>query len=397
MELIRGLHNLPAGGATRSGAPRECVATIGNFDGVHRGHQAILEQLKSLSRSAGLPVTVVIFEPQPREYFAGDQAPPRLTRLRDKVELLAAHGADRILCLPFNDALRSLTARQFIERVLIDGLRVRHLVVGDDFRFGCDRAGDFALLEAVGRERGFAVEHTRTFTLDDERVSSTRVRTLLASGNFCQAARMLGRPFAFQGRVVRDRQLGRTIGVPTANIPLTRWPLALRGVFACATRLPDGSWAPSVANIGWRPTVGAHQPMLEVHVLDRQLDLYGESLSVVPCARLRGETKFADFDTLVTQIHHDLDQARRYFQAPDAAPASDQAPQTAPAIQAPAAPDALQTATTENPGDRVSVSGGLASLAPPPARFPLASAPLPHETAAADSPPGPSRDTRTDE
>ncbi len=130
MELIRGLHNLPAGGATRSGAPRECVATIGNFDGVHRGHQAILEQLKSLSRSAGLPVTVVIFEPQPREYFAGDQAPPRLTRLRDKVELLAAHGADRILCLPFNDALRSLTARQFIERVLIDGLRVRHLGVG---------------------------------------------------------------------------------------------------------------------------------------------------------------------------------------------------------------------------------------------------------------------------
>lgn len=350
MELIRGLHNLPKGRDV-AGDERGCVATIGNFDGVHLGHQAILEQLQALSQAADLPVTVVVFEPQPREYFAADQAPPRLTRLRDKVELLAAHGADRILCLPFNDALRSLTANQFIERVLIDGLHVRHLVVGDDFRFGCDRAGDFTLLQAIGKARGFAVEHTRTFALDDERVSSTRVRTLLASGNFYQAARMLGRPYAFKGRVVRDRQLGRTIGVPTANVPLTRRPLAMRGVFACATRLPDGEWAAGVANIGWRPTVGSDRPMLEVHLLDREVDLYGQSLTVVPCARLRGEVKFDNFDALVTQIHRDLAAARAYF------------------------PLAQQSGGEASPRMSPCAAARL-----PQARFPLASAPLPPET-----------------
>ncbi|MGQ7245211.1 bifunctional riboflavin kinase/FAD synthetase [Salinicola sp. V024] len=372
MELIRGLHNLPtvADAAQRRALPG-CVATIGNFDGVHLGHRAILEQLRTLSRAAGLPVTVVIFEPQPREYFAGDQAPPRLTRLRDKVALLKAQGADRILCLPFNDALRSLTARQFIERVLIEGLQVKHLVVGDDFRFGCDRAGDFTLLQAVGREQNFAVEHTRTFVLDDERVSSTRVRTLLASGNFFQAARLLGRPYGYQGRVVRDRQLGRTIGVPTANIPLTSRPLALRGVFACATRLPDGEWVAGVANIGWRPTVGADRPMLEVHLLDREIDLYGQSLTVVPCARLRGETKFDDFSELVAQIHRDLDSARHYFRlalSPTRRPA-----------------ESLASSLTEAETDAAE-SGGLCAATMPQARFPLASAPLPLDTAAAEHP-----------
>ncbi|WP_110692393.1 bifunctional riboflavin kinase/FAD synthetase [Salinicola halophyticus] len=372
MELIRGLHNLPtvADAAQRRTLPG-CVATIGNFDGVHLGHRAILEQLRTLSRAAGLPVTVVIFEPQPREYFAGDQAPPRLTRLRDKVALLKAQGADRILCLPFNDALRSLTARQFIERVLIEGLQVKHLVVGDDFRFGCDRAGDFTLLQAVGREQNFAVEHARTFVLDDERVSSTRVRTLLASGNFFQAARLLGRPYGYQGRVVRDRQLGRTIGVPTANIPLTSRPLALRGVFACATRLPDGEWVAGVANIGWRPTVGADRPMLEVHLLDREIDLYGQPLTVVPCARLRGETKFDDFSELVAQIHRDLDSARHYFRLallPTHRPA-----------------ESLASSLTEAETDAAE-SGGLCAATMPQARFPLASAPLPLDTAAAEHP-----------
>jgi len=375
MELIRGLHNLPTvSDAAQRRTLRGCVATIGNFDGVHLGHRAILEQLRTLSRAAGLPVTVVIFEPQPREYFAGDQAPPRLTRLRDKVALLKAQGADRILCLPFNDALRSLTARQFIERVLIEGLQVKHLVVGDDFRFGCDRSGDFTLLQAVGRERGFAVEHTRTFVLDDERVSSTRVRTLLASGNLFQAARLLGRPYGYQGRVVRDRQLGRTIGVPTANIPLTSRPLALRGVFACATRLPDGEWVASVANIGWRPTVGADRPMLEVHLLDREIDLYGQSLTVVPCARLRGETRFEEFSELVAQIHRDLDSARHYFRQ-----ASLQTRQsTEPGV-----------AESAGPGVDTADTGGLCAATMPQAQFPLASAPLPLDASSAAAPAGP--------
>ncbi|WP_148255231.1 bifunctional riboflavin kinase/FAD synthetase [Aidingimonas lacisalsi] len=308
MQLIRGLHNL-------RDAHHGCVATIGNFDGVHRGHQAILDQLRERARDQRLPVAVVVFEPQPREYFAGDQAPPRLTRLRDKVRLLAAYGAERVLCLPFNEALRCLTAREFIDRVLVDGLGVRHLVVGDDFRFGRERDGDFALLAEVGAERGFGVEHTRAFLLDDERVSSTRVRTLLTSGNFFQAARMLGRPYQLSGRVVVDQQLGRTIGMPTANLPLLPQPLALRGVYAVVSTLPDGRRLPGVANIGWRPTLGSTRPVLEVHLLDLDEDLYGMRLLVTPCVRLRGEIRFDGLESLKQQIHRDRQRARAFFAA----------------------------------------------------------------------------------
>ncbi|RUR25696.1 bifunctional riboflavin kinase/FAD synthetase [Vreelandella andesensis] len=308
MHVIRGLHNLTA-------AHRGCVATIGNFDGVHRGHQAILQQCREHSARLNVPLTVVVFEPQPREFFAGDQAPPRLTRLREKVRLLRDHGAEQVLCLPFNDALRSLTGREFIDQVLIEGLGVKHLVVGDDFRFGCDRRGDFNLLEVVGQVEGFGVEHTRTFKVDDERVSSTRVRTLLASGNFEVAARLLGRPYSLHGRVVRDQQLGRTIGVPTANLPLLPQPLTLRGVFAVVAELANGQRYPAVANVGFRPTVGSDRPTLEVHLLEFSGDLYGQRLTVYPCARLRGEVKFDDFNALKTQIEHDQARARRYFAA----------------------------------------------------------------------------------
>ncbi|MCW4149766.1 bifunctional riboflavin kinase/FAD synthetase [Halomonas sp. 18H] len=306
MQVIRGLHNL-------RDEHRGCVATIGNFDGVHRGHQAILEQLLERARVLSLPVTVVVFEPQPREFFAGDQAPPRLTRLRDKVRRLAELGADRVLCLPFNDALRSLTAHEFIERVLVQGLGVRHLVVGDDFRFGCDRRGDFELLQSVGPESGFEVEHTRTFLLDGERVSSTRVRTMLACGNFQQAADMLGRPYQLAGRVVRDRQLGRTIGVPTANLPQPPLPLALQGVYAVKVELPDGQMADGVANIGWRPTVGSVCPVLEVHLFDFEGELYDQRLTVTPCAKLRGELKFDGLEALKAEIRADQARARRFF------------------------------------------------------------------------------------
>ncbi|SDO83136.1 riboflavin kinase / FMN adenylyltransferase [Halomonas shengliensis] len=306
MQVIRGLHNL-------RDEHRGCVATIGNFDGVHLGHQAILEQCREQAARLGLPVTVVVFEPQPREFFAGEQAPPRLTRLRDKVRLLGEAGVERVLCLPFNDALRSLTAEAFIRRVLIEGLGVRHLVVGDDFRFGCDRRGDFHLLTAVGEAHGFGVEHTRTFTVDDERVSSTRVRTLLASGNFEAAARLMGRPYRLGGRVVADQKLGRTIGVPTANLPQPVRSLALQGVYAVISELPDGRRLPGVANIGWRPTVGSTRPVLEVHLFDFDGDLYGERLAVLPCAKLRGEVKFDDFAALKHQIGLDLERARSYF------------------------------------------------------------------------------------
>ncbi|MDR5899396.1 bifunctional riboflavin kinase/FAD synthetase [Halomonas vilamensis] len=306
MRVIRGLHNLTS-------ADRGCVATIGNFDGVHRGHQAILQQCREHAARLQAPLTVVVFEPQPREFFAGEQAPPRLTRLREKVRLLMKHGAERVVCLPFNDALRSLTGREFIDQVLIEGLGVKHLVVGDDFRFGCDRRGDFTLLEAVGREMGFGVEHTRTFTIDGERVSSTRVRTMLASGNFRAAATLLGRAYSLSARVVRDQQLGRTIGVPTANLPLLPQPLTLRGVFAVVAEREDGTRYPGVANVGFRPTVGSERPTLEVHLFDFAGDLYGERCTVYPCARLRGETKFDDFDALKDQIKRDQARARRFL------------------------------------------------------------------------------------
>ncbi|WP_447554103.1 bifunctional riboflavin kinase/FAD synthetase [Vreelandella sp. EE22] len=312
MHVIRGLHNLGA-------AERGSVTTIGNFDGVHRGHQAILQQCREHAVRFDVPLTVVVFEPQPREFFAGEQAPPRLTRLSEKVRLLGQHGADRVLCLAFNDSLRSLTGREFIDQVLIEGLGVKHLVVGDDFRFGCDRQGDFELLKTVGDVEGFEVEHTRTFSLDDERVSSTRVRTMLASGNFAAARRLLGRSYSLCGRVVRDQQLGRTIGAPTANLPLLSQPLALRGVFAVIAELEDGARYPGVANVGFRPTVGAKRPTLEVHLLDFSGDLYGQRLKVYPCARLRGEVKFDDFEALKAQIQRDQARARRYFAVTDAA------------------------------------------------------------------------------
>ncbi len=192
MQLVRGLHNLRS-------LPGGCVATIGNFDGVHRGHQAILARLRERAAELRLPSCVVIFEPQPREFFAPEQAPARLTRLREKLELLAAQGVDRVLCLAFNRRLRELSAAEFVHAVLVEGLGVRHLEVGDDFRFGCDRAGDFAFLQKAGVIEGFSVEAATTIEVDGERVSSTRIRQALADGELTSAERLLGRRSASPG------------------------------------------------------------------------------------------------------------------------------------------------------------------------------------------------------
>ena len=312
MELIRGLHNLRP-------HHRGSVVTIGNFDGVHRGHQALLSRLRDLAHAQHLPLTVVVFEPQPREYFSADQAPPRLTRLKDKLSLLAQSGVDRVLCLAFNRRLQELSGRAFIEQVLVEGLGARHVVVGDDFRFGCDRQGDFALLREYGAREGFDVEHAATFQLAAERVSSSRVRTLLASGNFRQAATLLGRAYRLAGRVRRDRQLGRTLNVPTANLPLPSRAPALRGVYVVVV-LIEGESAPywGVANIGWRPTVGSTRPVLEVHLLDFEGDLYGRKMCVIPCQRLRGEVRFDGIEALKQQLMRDIDMAKHYRQIPSA-------------------------------------------------------------------------------
>ena len=305
MELIRGVHNLRA-------EHRGNVVTIGNFDGVHSGHGMLLARLRHLAVQQQQPLTVVLFEPQPREYFAAAQVPARLSLLREKVSLLARRGVDRILCLAFNQRLRELTAGEFVQQVLVQGLGASFVAVGDDFRFGCDRQGDFALLQREGARCGFQVEHTATFQLDDERVSSSRVRTLLASGNFRQAACLLGRAYRIEGRVRRDRQLGRTIGVPTANVPLPLKPLALRGVYVVVVCTETGPPHWGVANIGWRPTVGSIRPVLEVHLLDFCNDLYDQRLTVFPCQRLRDEQRFDGIEALRAQLLRDISAGRRY-------------------------------------------------------------------------------------
>ena len=244
MQQVRGLHNLQPG-------HRGCVATIGNFDGVHRGHQAILARLRERARALGVPSCVVIFEPQPREFFAPTQAPARLPRLREKLALLADQGVDRVLCLAFNRRLRELSAAEFVHAVMVEGLGVRHLEVGDDFRFGCDRAGHFDFLCQAGQAEGFSVEAARTVEVDGERVSSTRVREALVAGDLALVERLLGRPYAIAGRVVQGQRLGRQLGAPTANVQLKRRRVPLSGVFVVCAVLA-GRRLPAVANIGMR-------------------------------------------------------------------------------------------------------------------------------------------------
>ena len=313
MRLIRGLTNLKRlSGRAESPLAAGCVATIGNFDGVHLGHKTIIDQVKEKAQALGVPSVVMMFEPQPREFFEGTEAPPRLMPFRQKFEALLAEGVDVVVCIHFDSRFRSYSAMDFVEDILIEGLGVRHLVVGDDFRFGCDRAGDFNLLEQVGETRGFTVENTRTVTIDGKRVSSTRVRNALNVNGLEQAERLLGHPYRIHGRVVYGRQLGRQIGAPTANILLHRMP-ALRGVYVVRARTDAGQWLDGVANIGLRPTVDGKRPSLEVHLLDFAGTLYGQHLEVVFRHGLRDEVKFDSVDELRQQIARDFEQARAWL------------------------------------------------------------------------------------
>lgn len=303
MQLVRGLQNLRP-------QLRGCVATIGNFDGVHRGHQAILRRLRERSQELALPSCVIIFEPQPREFFDPATAPARLVRLRDKLALLADEGVDRVVCLAFNQRLRSLSASEFVDTVLVAGLGIRHLEVGDDFRFGCDRRGDFAFLQQAGLARGFTVEAAQTVELNGLRVSSTQVRNALAHADFASAERLLGRPFSISGRVLHGQKLARQLGTPTANVQLKRRRVPLTGVYLVSVKIAGRDW-PGVANIGVRPTVqGDGNAHLEVHVLDFAGDLYGRRLTVVFHQKLRDEQRFASLEALKSAIHADIAAAR---------------------------------------------------------------------------------------
>ncbi|MBW4936409.1 bifunctional riboflavin kinase/FAD synthetase [Marinobacter sp. F4206] len=313
MRLIRGLTNLTAlSRHEASPLANGCVATIGNFDGVHIGHRTILEQVKEKAASLGLPSVVMVFEPQPREFFQGAEAPPRLMSFRQKFEALTAAGIDYVLCLHFNGRFRRLTSREFIDTVLVNGLGVRHLVVGDDFRFGCDRTGDFMLLREAGESLGFTVENTRTVTIEGERVSSTRIRERLKADRLIDAEELLGHSYRIRGRVVYGRQLGRQIDAPTANILLKRMA-PLQGVYVVSTTLDDGSVYDGVANIGLRPTVDGKQPALEVHLFDFAGTLYGRQIDVVFRHGLRDEIKFGSVDALKEQIARDFSDARAWI------------------------------------------------------------------------------------
>ncbi|WP_300443705.1 bifunctional riboflavin kinase/FAD synthetase [Zoogloea sp.] len=295
-------------------AEHGCVLTIGNFDGVHRGHQALLAQLRAKSEATGLPAAVLTFEPHPREYFAHEDRPRRLTSLREKILLLEGQGVDRLYIGRFNQKLAGLTAEAFIEDVLVHSLGVRHLLIGDDFCFGKGRKGNFAMLQAAGDKIGFGVESMHTFRHEDERVSSSAVRAALAEGDMPHAARLLGRPYSISGRVMHGDKIGRTIGFPTANIQLKHRSPPLMGIYTVSVDgLADRPW-PGVASVGVRPTINdAGRPTLEVHLFDWDTECYDAHLRVNFLKKQRDEERYDSLDALTAQIARDAEEARAYF------------------------------------------------------------------------------------
>lgn len=319
MRVFRGLY--PA-------ADADAVITIGNFDGMHLGHQALLRQLRAEAHSRGLKSSVLTFAPHPREFFAKQRGgvnaviPARLHTLREKLEALAAAGVEETRICHFDEAFASLSPEDFARTVLVDAMRAKHVMIGDDFRFGARRVGDFALLKSLGEHLGFSVSALDAQCLAGERVSSSQVRDALAAGDLVRAEALLGYPYAMEGRVVSGRQLGRTIGVPTANVKIRHKPIPLCGVFAVDVALDETRAAvpvatrrhAGIANLGYRPTLGGDKrPLLEVHLFDFAGDLYGAHLDVRFLAKLRDEMAFADFGALTAQIQQDLTQARSFF------------------------------------------------------------------------------------
>jgi len=310
MRLTRGVPAAAAG---------PTALTIGNFDGVHLGHQAMLAELKRAAGRLGMPSCVLTFEPHPREFFAPDKAPTRLTSLREKLELLAGCGVERAHLCRFDYRFAQITAEDFIERIIVRGLGARWLLAGDDFRFGARRAGDLTMLKRSGPRLGMEVSALASFMQDGERVSSTTVRKALAAGELTRAERLLGRPYSISGRVVRGDGLGRKLGFPTANVQMKHNRPPLTGIFA--VRLHGAAAKPlrGVASLGVRPTVKQQgAPVLEVHALDYEGDLYRRHVRVEFLRKFRDEEKYADLATLTRRIALDVENARAFFGAQDA-------------------------------------------------------------------------------
>jgi riboflavin kinase/FMN adenylyltransferase len=304
MELVRGLHNI----AERH---RGCVLTVGNYDGVHLGHQQMIALLKRRAAEFGCAATVLVFEPSSKEFIDPACAPPRLTRWREKFVALAAQGVERLVTLNFDDRMRAMSPQQFVSELLVAGLGARHIVVGHDFRYGCEAAGSIESLSTAGRHHGFSVEQIAPYSIDGVRVSSTAVRERLEQGHFQGAATLLGRPYCMQGRVVHGKQLGRTLGFPTANLRLgRRRKPPLKGILAVRAHGIEARPLPGVASLGTRPTVNGVEPLLEVHLFDFAGDLYGRGIEIEFVAKLRDEVKFDSLDAMVAQMHHDAERAR---------------------------------------------------------------------------------------
>jgi len=310
MELVRGLHNL-------RDSHRGIVLTIGNFDGVHRGHQTILKRLVECAATYELPSTVMIFEPHPEELFSGENAPARLTRLHEKLVQFKRLNIDRVVIVKFNRQFSKQTAEQFVSELLLKKLGVKHLIVGDDFRFGNKRQGDYQLLQKLATQHQFKLESTQTLTVKDQRVSSTAIRDALFAGDMDRAKELLARPYSISGKVFHGDMRGRLIGFPTANVHLHRCVSPLSGVYAVKLKLNAGSDIEieynGVANMGRRPTVDGTRQQLEVHLFDFNQDIYSQAVIVEFMLFIREEKKFSDFKQLKEQIIKDADCARLYF------------------------------------------------------------------------------------
>jgi len=320
MKIFRGFHH--------PGIASACALTIGNFDGVHRGHQAMLALLNSEARHRGVPSCVMSFEPHPRDYFAAvahkpELAPARIATLRDKLTELARCGVDQCVVLPFNAQLSTLSPQAFIDEVLAGGLGARYVLVGDDFRFGAKRAGDYALLDAVGQKQGFDVARMNSYEVHGLRVSSSAVREALGRGDMDGAARLLGRPYSISGHVVHGRKLGRELGFHTLNLRFAHWKPAASGIFAVRVHGLHDEPLPGVANLGVRPSldpgdVNGGRVLLETHCLDWPAHLgaegaYGKIIRVELLHKLHDELKYDGLDALTAGIARDCDDARAYF------------------------------------------------------------------------------------
>lgn len=305
--LIKGIANLSA-------QHRPSVVSIGNYDGVHLGHQHVVETLLKKSAELNVPSTVITFEPLAKEFFMPHSV-LRLSSLQQRVDKLLELGVDQVLCIDFTQDFANYSPEGFVQDVLVDGLGVQYLCVGDDFRFGKDRAGDFELLRLIGEQKGFMVAAHETYELFGKRVSSGRIREALVGNNFELVQQLLGRPYSIQGTVSKGQQIGRTLNFPTANIVLGDYTQAVNGVFAVRCRLnASDDLIKGVANIGKRPTVEGKQNRLEVHLLDFEQDIYNEFLDVELLYKIRDEQKFDSVDDLQQQIQLDVQSAWEYFQ-----------------------------------------------------------------------------------